>query len=71
MEQDKFQCYTWAKKQTGFYPMQQASASEPPPQQQPKRGGVGRGAVKEAVAGAAVGSLSGEMGKGAANGGLF
>ena len=31
MEQDKFQCYNWAKGQTGFDPMQVPTATSPPP----------------------------------------
>ena len=33
MEKDKYECYQWAKQQTGFDPMQQPQASTPPPQQ--------------------------------------
>ena len=68
LERDKFECYSWAKKQTGFDPMQVPTASTPPPQQEPRRGGLGRGAARGAAAGAAIGSLDGEMGKGAAAG---
>ena len=31
MEKDKFGCYTWARDQTGFDPMQMPTASSPPP----------------------------------------
>ena len=31
MKQDKFQCYNWAKGQTGFDPMQAPRATSPPP----------------------------------------
>ena len=31
MEKDKFECYSWAKGQTGFDPMQMPTASSPPP----------------------------------------
>ena len=41
-EQDQFQCYTWAKGQTGFDPMAPPTASKPPPQKEPQQGGVGR-----------------------------
>ena len=34
LDKDKYECYAWAKKQTGFDPMQQPAATEPPPQQQ-------------------------------------
>ena len=67
-EKDKFDCYTWAKKETGFDPMATPQASSaPPPQQQPTTG-TGRGAARGAVAGLAIGSLSGNAGKGAAIG---
>jgi hypothetical protein len=31
MEQDKYTCYQWAKKETGFDPMEVPKATEPPP----------------------------------------
>ena len=68
MEKDKYECYTWAKQQSGFDPMQVPKASQPPPQQEPQKGGLGRGAAKGAAVGAAVGSLDGEMGEGAKKG---
>ena len=68
LEKDKYECYSWAKKQTGFDPIQMPTASAPPPKQEPRRGGLGRGAARGAAAGAAIGSLDGEMGKGAAAG---
>jgi hypothetical protein len=34
MEKDKFECYTWARDQTGFDPMQVPTASSPPPSQE-------------------------------------
>jgi len=63
-EQDKFACYNWAKDQAGFDPMAPPTATEPPPQQQAQKGGVGRGAVR----GAAIGAIAGDAGKGAAAG---
>jgi len=75
MEKDKFECYTWAKQQTGFDPMQVPTATAPPPKQEAKKGGVGRGAVRGGVTGLAVGAIAGDAGKGAAigaaSGGLF
>ena len=35
MEQDKFDCYNWAKKQTGFDPMNPPPSVPPPPSSQP------------------------------------
>ncbi|MBW1860197.1 MAG: glycine zipper family protein, partial [Deltaproteobacteria bacterium] len=68
MEKDKFECYTWAKEQTGFDPMETPKATEAPPAQEAPKGGARRGVVRGAAVGAAVGSLDGEMGKGAAVG---
>jgi hypothetical protein len=34
MGKDKFECYTWAKGQTGVDPMVAGQAGTPPPQQQ-------------------------------------
>lgn len=74
-EKDKFDCYNWAKQQTGFDPMQVPTATAPPPQQEAQQGGVGRGAVRGGVTGLAVGAIAGDAGKGAAigaaAGGLF
>ena len=54
IEQDKFQCYNWAKKETGFDPMKVPTATSPPPQQQARRGGAVRGAAVGAGAGAII-----------------
>ena len=34
MEKDKYECYSWAKGQTGFDPMQTPTATSPPPSQE-------------------------------------
>ena len=68
LEQDKFQCYTWAKGQTGFDPMQVPTASSAPPQQQAQQGGVVRGGARGAAVGAVGGAIGGDAGKGAAVG---
>ena len=68
MEKDKFECYNWAKQQTGFDPMKTPTASSPPPSNSGTSAGVGRGAAGGALAGLAIGSLSGNAGKGAAIG---
>jgi hypothetical protein len=74
-EKDKYECYTWAKKQTGFDPMEMPKATEPPPPQEAKKGGVGKGAVRGGLVGLGVGAIAGDAGKGAAAGavagGLF
>ena len=68
MEKDKFQCYTWAKGQTGFDPMQRATTTTAPPQQGAKKGGVVKGAAGGALVGVAAGAIAGNAGKGAAIG---
>jgi len=75
LEKDKFECYTWAKGQTGFDPMQVPTASSPAPSQEKKS--VGGSAVVGGVMGGAGGAviggiLGGSKGarKGAAIGGL-
>ena len=50
MEKDKFECYNWAKGQTGFDPMQMPTASSPPPSQEKKS--VGGSALKGGAVGA-------------------
>ncbi|MGD9015754.1 MAG: hypothetical protein PVH30_00120, partial [Desulfobacterales bacterium] len=34
VEKDKFACYSWAKGETGFDPMQTPTATSPPPTKQ-------------------------------------
>lgn len=67
-EEDKFQCYQWAKNQSGFDPMATHTASSPPPRSGPQEGGVGRGLARGALLGVAVGAIAGNAGKGAAIG---
>ena len=59
MEKDKYQCYAWAKKETGFDPMKTPTASRPPPQKEEKQGGVAKGAVVGGLGGAAIGGIAG------------
>jgi len=69
LERDKYECYSWAKNQTGFDPMEVPTATAPPPQQQAKKGGAGRGALRGALLGAAIGEIANDdAGKGAAIG---
>lgn len=65
-EKDEFDCYKWAKGQTGFDPMAQPgspAAAAPAP-----KGGAVRGAAKGAALGAIGGAIAGDAGKGAAIG---
>jgi hypothetical protein len=77
-DKDKYECYGWAKGQTGFDPMAPPTTKTPPP----AGGGrsVAGGAVSGAMAGAAIGAVGGAVaggkaGKGAkigtATGGLL
>jgi hypothetical protein len=69
MEKDKFDCYSWAKQQTGFDPMQPPPAPPPPPPASPQNEGqVVHGAARGAALGAIGGAIAGDAGKGAAIG---
>jgi hypothetical protein len=68
MEKDKYDCYQWAKGQTGFDPMQTPQATSPPPQQKAQQGGVLRGGARGAAVGVVGGAIAGDAGKGAAIG---
>ncbi len=65
---DKFECYGFAKGQSGFDPMAAPTASSPPPQQEAQQGGAGRGALRGGLGGAAIGAIAGDTKKGAAIG---
>jgi hypothetical protein len=64
-EKDKYECYTWARNQTGFDPMQ---AQQAPPSSSEPKGQVVKGAAVGAAGGAAIGAIGGNAGKGAAIG---
>ena len=73
MEKDKFECYSWAKGQTGFDPMETPKATAPPPPKQAQSstaGGAAKGAVGGGLVGLGVGAIAGDAGKGAAIGAL-
>lgn len=65
MEKDKFECYGWAKQQSGFDPMLQPTASEPAPQPEAQKGGLVRGGARGALIGVTAGAIAGDAGKGA------
>jgi hypothetical protein len=69
-DMDNYQCYNWAKQNSGFDPMAPIQPTAPPPPAQAPKGGAGKGAAVGALGGAAIGSLSGEAGKGAAAGAI-
>jgi len=67
-EKDKFECYGFAKKQSGFDPMALPTTSTAPPPKEAQQGGVGRGAVGGGLGGALIGAIAGDTRKGAAIG---
>jgi hypothetical protein len=68
-ERDKYDCYNWGKRQTGFDPMQAPRATAPPPPQTAPTASPLRGAVGGAAVGAVVGEIRrDDPGKGAAYG---
>jgi hypothetical protein len=76
-DKDKYECYGWAKGQTGFDPMAPPTTRTPPPPggQKSVAGGAVKGAVVGAGVGAVGGAIGGKAGKGAkigtATGGLL
>ncbi len=58
-EQDKYQCYSWARGETGFDPMAPPTATEPPPPTAAKQGGFARGAAGGAIVGGIIDGSSG------------
>ncbi len=67
-DRDKYECYGFAKKQSGFDPMALPTTQTAPPAREAKQGGVGRGAVTGGLGGLAIGALAGDAKKGAAIG---
>jgi hypothetical protein len=66
-DKDEYDCYQWAKQNTGIDPLAPAQAATTAPAQQPKGGAV-KGGAKGAAVGAAIGAAAGDAGKGAAIG---
>lgn len=64
MEKDKYDCYSWAKNNSGFDPMHAAPVQQQPAEQKRLLGGAAGGAA----GGAIVGAIAGDAGKGAAIG---
>ena len=71
-DKDRYECHSWAVRQTGFDPTRTAPTAMPPPppttQYQPSRRHVLRGAGGGAALGAVGGAIAGDAGKGAAAG---
>ena len=70
MEKDQYQCYNWAKKETGFDPMKTPTTKSAPPPKEEKVMGAGGSALIGAGGGALIGGVAGG-GKGALVGGLI
>ena len=70
-EKDKFECYNWAKNDTGFDPMEVPTTSTAPPSGQKKSGGAAKGILAGAATGAIIGDTSKAARRGAAAGGLI
>ena len=66
-ELDEYNCYKWAKEQTGFNPTNPTQVEAEQVDESPDGSAV-VGAAKGAAAGAAIGAIAGDAGKGAAIG---
>jgi hypothetical protein len=70
MEKDKYQCYSWAKNQTGFDPMKTPTTTSAPPAKEKEVWGAGKTGVAGGATGAIVGGAA-KGKKGAVRGGLI
>ena len=68
---DEYECYQWARRDTGFDPMAAPTTSTPAPTTQQRSGGVARGALGGAAIGGIIGGSSSDAGTGALVGGLL
>jgi hypothetical protein len=70
-DKDRYECHSWAVKQTGFDPSRASTAaatSDQPKAYQPSQPHVVKGAARGAALGAVGGAITGNAGKGAAAG---
>src|SRR5262245_28498736 len=59
-ERDKFECYNWARQQTGFDPTTPSYAStSPPSRREAPQGGLLQGGARGAALGAVGGAIAG------------
>src|SRR5210317_2159543 len=58
LDKDKYECYNWAKNDTGFDPMALPTTSSAPPKGQKKSGGAITGPLGGAVLGGVLGDSS-------------
>ncbi|MDA3915644.1 MAG: hypothetical protein PF690_01540 [Deltaproteobacteria bacterium] len=56
-EKDKYECYQWAKQNSGFEPKAPPTAKSAPPPRQAQKGGAARGAAGGALLGFTVGAI--------------
>ena len=70
-EKDKYECYGWAKNNSGFDPMAPPTTQTAAPSGQKKSGGVVRGGLGGAALGAIIGDSSKSAKRGAAAGALI
>ena len=66
-EQDEFECFNWAKQQTGYDPINPTVVEAEQVDTSPDGSMVG-GSARGAAGGAAIGAIAGDAGKGAAIG---
>ena len=71
MDKDKYECYNWARKDSGFDPMAVPTTSTAPPGGQKKSGGVVKGGLVGAATGVIIGDNRKAARRGAAAGGLI
>ena len=70
MEKDKFECYSWAKNQTGFDPAAPSQIITAEPESRSVARGTARGGLGGAALGAGIGAITGNAGGGALSGAL-
>ena len=70
MEKDKFECFSWAKDQTGFDPTVPPQVTTAAPESRSVARGTARGGLKGAALGAGLGAITGSTGTGASIGAL-
>ncbi len=68
---DEYECYQWARRDSGFDPMAAPTTTSAPPSGQKKSGGVARGVLGGAALGAIIGDKSKYAKRGAVAGGLI
>jgi hypothetical protein len=70
MEKDKFECFSWAKDQTGFDPAAPPQVTTGAPESRSVTRGTARGGLKGGAIGAGIGAITGNAGTGATLGAL-